>query len=108
MALLLGHGVASVAPGSQWAAKWSVAFAILCLGLLMMVRLKRLELALAWIGGFVVMGLARMALGQGGLVFALGPMTARNSPCSPFRCCPTPKPLPRLAAGESFGGCPSP
>jgi hypothetical protein len=62
MVLLLGHGIASVAPGSQWGADYRVAFAILCLGMTMMVRLKKLELALGWIGGFVIMGLLRMVL----------------------------------------------
>src|ERR1019366_7459324 len=63
MVLLLGHGIASVAPGSQWGADYRVAFAILCLGMLMMIRLRKLELALGWIGGFVLMSLLRMALG---------------------------------------------
>ena len=47
MVLLFGHGIASVSPGSQWGADYRVAFAILCLGLMMMWRLKLLELAVA-------------------------------------------------------------
>src|SRR5580700_9633521 len=94
MVLLFGHGIASVAPGSQWGADYRVAFAILCLGMMMMVRLKQLELALAWIGGFVVMGLLRMALGQGGLGFALGPVTGAEFALFTFSMLPDPKTCP--------------
>jgi Na+-translocating ferredoxin:NAD+ oxidoreductase RnfD subunit len=100
MALLLGHGVASVAPGSQWGADYRVAFAILCLGMLMMTRLKRLELALGWLGGFVVMGLVRMALGQGGLVFALGPITGAEFALFTFSMLPDPKTSPPTSRGR--------
>jgi len=104
MALLLGHGVASVAPGSQWGADYRVAFAILCLGLLMMARLKRLDLALAWIGGFVLMSLLRMALGQGGLVFALGPMTGAEFALFTFSMLPDPKTSPPTRRGRIAWG----
>jgi Na+-translocating ferredoxin:NAD+ oxidoreductase RnfD subunit len=100
MALLFGHGVASVAPGSQWGADYRVAFAILCLGMLMMTRLKRLELALCWLGGFVVMSLVRMALGQGSLVFALGPMTGAEFALFTFSMLPDPKTSPPTPRGR--------
>jgi Na+-transporting NADH:ubiquinone oxidoreductase subunit NqrB len=100
MVLLFGHGVASVAPGSQWGADYRVAFAILCLGMMMMTRLKQLELALAWIGGFVVMSLLRMALGQGGLVFALGPLTGAEFALFTFSMLPDPKTCPPTRRGR--------
>ena len=99
MVLLLGHGIASVAPGSQWGADYRVAFAILCLGMMMMVRLQKLELALGWIGGFVFMSLLRMALGQGGLVFALGPMTGAEFALFSFSMLPDPKTCPPTRRG---------
>jgi Na+-translocating ferredoxin:NAD+ oxidoreductase RnfD subunit len=100
MALLFGHGIASVAPGSQWGADYRVAFAILCLGMLMMTRLKRLDLALGWLGGYVVMSLLRMALGQGGLVFALGPMTGAEFALFTFSMLPDPKTSPPTRRGR--------
>jgi Na+-transporting NADH:ubiquinone oxidoreductase subunit NqrB len=102
MVLLFGQGIASVAPGSQWGADYRVAFAILCLGMMMMMRLKQLELALAWIGGFVVMSLLRMALGQGGLVFALGPMTGAEFALFTFSMLPDPKTCPPTRRGRIF------
>lgn len=75
MCLLLAPQTASIAPGSQWGADYRVSIAIIALGLMMMQRVKRLDLVGAWIVGYVAMGLLRMALGQGGLVFVLGPMT---------------------------------
>ena len=104
MALLFGRGVASVAPGSQWGADYRVAFPILALGLLMMTRLKRLDLALAWLGGFVLMGLLRMALGQGGLVFALGPMTGAEFALFTFSMLPDPKTSPPTRGGRIVWG----
>jgi Na+-transporting NADH:ubiquinone oxidoreductase subunit NqrB len=100
MALLFSHGIASVAPGSQWGADYRVAFAILCLGLMMMTRLKRLDLALSWLGGFIVMGLLRMALGQGGLVFALGPITGAEFALFTFSMLPDPKTSPPTRVGR--------
>lgn len=99
MVLLLGHGIASVAPGSQWGADYRVAFAILCLGMMMMVRIKKLELALGWIGGFVFMGLLRMVLRQGGLVFALGPITGAEFALFTFSMMPDPKTCPSTRRG---------
>ena len=99
MVLLLGHGIASVAPGSQWGADYRVAFAILCLGLMMMVRIGKLEVVLGWIGGFVVMSLLRMALGQGGLVFALGPLTGAEFALFTFSMLPDPKTCPPTRRG---------
>lgn len=61
MALLLCPHIASIAPGSQWGADYRIAGAIIILGLLMMKRIHRLELALSWIGGYVIMSLLRMA-----------------------------------------------
>jgi len=102
--LLFGRGIASVAPGSQWGADYRVAFAILALGLMMMTRLKRLDLALAWMGGFVLMSLLRMALGQGGLVFALGPMTGAEFALFTFSMLPDPKTSPPTRAGRITWG----
>jgi Na+-transporting NADH:ubiquinone oxidoreductase subunit NqrB len=100
MALVFGHGLASVAPGSQWGADYRVAFVIIGLGLMMMKRLKLLDLALAWIGGFVLMSLLRMALGQGGLVFALGPMTGAEFALFTFSMLPDPKTSPPTRFGR--------
>lgn len=107
MTLWLGHGVASVAPGSQWGADYSIAFIIMVLGLTMMYRINRLDLAASWLGGFVFMGLLRMALGQGGLVFALGPMTGAEFALFTFVMMPDPKASPptrraRIAWGLSI------
>jgi len=107
MVLLLVPHVASVAPGSQWGADYRVAIVIIGLGLLMMRRVNRLDLALAWLGGYVVMGLVRMALGQGGLVFALGPMTGAEFALFTFSMMPDPKASPptrraRIAWGLSI------
>ncbi len=100
MMLLLGHGVASVAPGSQWGADYRVAFIIMFLGLTMMYRINRMDLALSWLGGYVVMGLLRMALGQGGLVFALGPMTGAEFALFTFVMMPDPKASPPTREGR--------
>ncbi len=99
MVLLFGHGIASVAPGSQWGADYRVAFAILCLGLLMTTRLKKLPLVLGWLGGYVVMSLLRVALGQGSLVFALGPMTGAEFALFTFSMLPDPKTCPPTRRG---------
>ena len=73
-ALALCHGLATVAPGSQWGGKAWIPMVILALGTTMMVRVQRIDLVGAWLFGYVVMGIVRVALGQGGAVFALGPM----------------------------------
>jgi Na+-transporting NADH:ubiquinone oxidoreductase subunit NqrB len=104
MALLFCHGIASVAPGSQWGADYRVAFAILGIGMMMMMRIKRLDLALAWLGGFAVMSLVRMALGQGGLVFALGPITGAEFALFTFSMLPDPKTSPPTRGGRIAWG----
>lgn len=92
--LLLCPHVATIAPGSQWGADYRVAIVIIVLGLMMMKRLNRLGLALAWIGGYMFMALVRMALGQGGLVFAFGPMTGAEFALFTFVMLPDPKASP--------------
>jgi len=92
--LLLSHGIATVAPGSQWGGDFRVALLIMALGLMLMRRVNRLDLVLAWLGGYVVMSLARVALGQGGLVFALGPMTGAEFTLFTFSMIPDPKTNP--------------
>lgn len=103
-ALFLCHGEASIAPGSQWGADYRVAAVIICLGLMMMRRVKRLDLALAWMGGYVLMGLVRMALGQGGLVFVLGPMTGAEFALFTFSMMPDPKASPPTSRGRIAWG----
>jgi Na+-translocating ferredoxin:NAD+ oxidoreductase RnfD subunit len=68
--------------------------------LMMMVRLKLLDVVLAWMGGFVVMSLLRMALGQGGLVFALGPLTGAEFALFTFSMLPDPKTSPPTRTGR--------
>jgi enediyne biosynthesis protein E5 len=94
MVLLLCPHVATIGPGSQWGADYRVAIVIICLGLMMMKRLNRLDLALAWIFGYVFMAFVRMALGQGGMVFALGPMTGAEFALFTFVMLPDPKASP--------------
>ena len=93
-AVALLHGVATVAPGSQWGGDYRVALLILGLGLMMMRRVNRLDLVLAWLGGYVAMSLLRVALGQGGLVFALGPLTGAEFALFTFSMIPDPKTSP--------------
>ena len=93
-AVVLMHSVATVAAGSQWGGEYRVAVLIMALGLLMMKRVGRLDLVLAWLGGYVVMSLVRVALGQGGLVFALGPMTGAEFALFTFSMIPDPKTNP--------------
>jgi len=94
MAVVLLHGVATVAPGSQWGGDYRVAILIMVLGLMMMKRVGRLDLVLAWIGGYIGMSLLRVALGQGGLVFALGPLTGAEFTLFTFSMIPDPKTNP--------------
>ena len=94
VALLVCPSIATIAPGSQWGADYRVAVVIIALGLLMMRRLNRLHLAIAWIAGYVVMAFVRMALGQGGMVFALGPMTGAEFALFTFVMLPDPKASP--------------
>lgn len=100
MALLFTHGTASIAPGSQWGADYRIALIIIGLGLLMMRRVHRLDLALSYISGYVIMGLVRMALGQGGLVFVLGPMTGAEFALFTFSMMPDPKASPPTRRGR--------
>ena len=93
-AVALMHGAAVVAPGSQWGGDYRVTVLIMTLGLLMMKRVHGLDLVLAWLGGYVAMSLLRVALGQGGLVFALGPMTGSEFALFTFSMIPDPKTNP--------------
>lgn len=104
MILLFSHGAATVAPGSQWGADYRVAVVIITLGLMMMRRVNRLDLALAWMGGYLFMGLVRMALGQGGLIFALGPMTGAEFALFTFSMMPDPKASPPTRRGRILWG----
>jgi Na+-transporting NADH:ubiquinone oxidoreductase subunit NqrB len=92
--LQLTHGVATVAAGSQWGGDYRVTLLIMVLGLMMMKRVKRFDLVAAWLGGYTVMSLIRVALGQGGLVFALGPMTGAEFTLFTFSMLPDPKTNP--------------
>lgn len=104
MALVFSHGIATVAPGSQWGADYRVALVILGLGLVMMRRVKRLDLALAWLGGYAFMALVRVAAGQGGLVFAMGPMTGAEFALFTFSMLPDPKTSPPTPRGRIAWG----
>ncbi len=104
MILLFGHGVASISPGSQWGADYRIAVVILILGMTMMWRINRLDLAFSWLTGYVFMGLLRMALGQGGLVFAIGPMTGAEFALFTFVMMPDPKTSPPTRRGRIAWG----
>ena len=73
-----------------------------------MKRVGRLDLVLAWLAGYVTMGLLRMALGQGGLIFALGPMTGAEFALFTFSMIPEPKTNPprpdpaNLTGGQAY------
>ena len=92
--LQLMHGAATVAAGSQWGGDYRVTALIMVLGLMMMRRVGRFDLVLAWLGGYTMMGLLRVALGQGGLIFALGPMTGAEFMLFSFSMLPDPKTNP--------------
>jgi Na+-transporting NADH:ubiquinone oxidoreductase subunit NqrB len=102
--IVLSHGIATVAPGSQWGGDFRVALLILGLGLLMMKRVNRLDLVLAWLAGYMVMSLLRVALGQGGLVFAFGPMTGAEFTLFTFSMLPDPKTNPPTRRGRIAWG----
>jgi hypothetical protein len=70
----------------------------------MMYRLDRLGMTLAWIGGYVLMSLLRMALGQGGLVFVLGPLTGAEFALFTFVMMPDPKASPPTPRGRIAWG----
>jgi len=104
MTLVLCHGIASVAPGSQWGADYRIALIIMSFGMLLMYRVNRLDLTFAWLSGYIFMGLIRMALGQGGLVFALGPMTGAEFALFTFSMMPDPKSSPPTRRGRIAWG----
>ena len=103
-AIVLGHGSATVAPGSQWGGHLLYALVILALGLLMMKRVHRLPVVLGWMVGYLGMGLVRMAVGQGGLVYVLGPMTGAEFTLFAFSMIPDPKTSPRAARPQFAWG----
>jgi Na+-transporting NADH:ubiquinone oxidoreductase subunit NqrB len=103
-ALLLGHGLASVAPGSQWGGVAWIAAVILVLGLVMMYRVNRLDLVGAWLSGYIAMGALRLWLGQGGIVFVLGPMTGAEFALFSFSMLPDPKASPATRRARILWG----
>jgi len=103
-ALALCHGLATVAPGSQWGGKAWIPMVILALGTTMMYRVRRLDLVGAWLGGYIAMGLLRVALGQGGIVFALGPMLSGEFALFSFSMLPDPKTSPHTRGGRILWG----
>ena len=103
-ALALCHGLATVAPGSQWGGKAWIAIVILALGTTMMYRVRRIDLVGAWLVGYLVMGMLRVALGQGGLVFALGPMLSGEFALFSFSMLPDPKTSPHTMTGRILWG----
>jgi Na+-transporting NADH:ubiquinone oxidoreductase subunit NqrB len=103
-ALLLTHGIASVAPGSQWGGDFRYAAVIFTIGLITMWRIKRLQLVVGWLLGFVVMALFRMAVGQGGLIFALGPLSGAELALFTFVMIPDPKTTPAGTSAQAWFG----
>jgi Na+-translocating ferredoxin:NAD+ oxidoreductase RnfD subunit len=103
-ALVLCHGLATVAPGSQWGGKAWIPIVILLLGTTMMYRVKRLDLVGAWLCGYIAMGIVRVALGQGGMVFALGPMLSGEFALFSFSMLPDPKTSPHTRTGRILWG----
>lgn len=103
-ALVLCHGLATVAPGSQWGGKAWIPLVILALGTTMMVRVRRLDLVGTWLAGYVVMGLVRVVLGQGGIVFALGPMLSGEFALFTYSMMPDPKTSPHTPKGRILWG----
>jgi Na+-translocating ferredoxin:NAD+ oxidoreductase RnfD subunit len=103
-ALVLCHGLATVAPGSQWGGKAWIPMVILVLGTTMMYRVRRIDLVGAWLVGFVAMGMLRVALGQGGIVFALGPMLSGEFALFSFSMLPDPKTSPHTLTGRILWG----
>ena len=103
-ALLLTHGLASVAPGSQWGGDFRFAVVIFAIGLVTMWRIKRLTLILGWLSGYFVMAMLRMAVGQGGLIFALGPWTGAEFSLFTFVMIPDPKTTPGEKNAQAWFG----
>jgi Na+-translocating ferredoxin:NAD+ oxidoreductase RnfD subunit len=89
---------------SQWGGKAWIPIVILALGTTMMARVKRIDLVGAWLGGYVIMAMLRMALGQGGVVFALGPMLGGEFALFSFSMLPDPKTSPHTAGGRILWG----
>ncbi len=104
MALLLTHGRATIAPGSQWGADYRVSVVIAVIGMVMMIRVNRVGLVFSWVGGYVFMSILRMAGGQGGAVFTLGPMTGAEFALFTFSMLPDPKASPPTARGRLWWG----
>lgn len=102
--LALGHGLATVAPGSQWGGIAWIPVVILILGTTMMYRVNRLDLVGAWVIGYLVLSIARMMLGQGGAVFALGPMLSGEFALFSFSMLPDPKTSPHTRRGRILWG----
>jgi Na+-transporting NADH:ubiquinone oxidoreductase subunit NqrB len=103
-ALALCHGLATVAPGSQWGGKAWIPIVILVLGTVMMYRVRRLDLVGAWVLGYIVMAALRVALGQGGAVFALGPMLSGEFALFSFSMLPDPKTSPNTRRARIVWG----
>lgn len=103
-ALALTHGLATVAPGSQWGGQVWIALLILALGSGMMVRVGRFDLVAAWIVGYTLMSLIRMGLGQGGIIFALGPMLSGEFVLFSYSMLPDPKTSPHTRLARILWG----
>ena len=103
-ALALSHGLATVAPGSQWGGAAWIAVVILALELMMMRRVHRLDLVGSWLAGYFVMAMLRLALGQGGLVFVIGPVAGAEFALFSFSMLPDPKTSPRSSRARIVWG----
>ncbi len=103
-AIWLSHGLATVAPGSQWGGDFRFAVFIFLIGMATMWRIRRLPLVLGWLAGYVLMAAARMALGQGGLVFAFGPLTGAEFALFTFVMIPDPKTTPSGNSAQAWWG----
>ena len=103
-AILLSHGVATVAPGSQWGGDFRYAVIIFIIGMMMMWRVNRLPLVLGWLSAYCLMGLIRMAVGQGGLIFVLGPLTGAEFTLFTFSMIPDPKTSPSEKSSQVLWG----
>jgi hypothetical protein len=72
--------------------------------MIMMWRVNRLPLVLGWLSGYVLLGLLRMAVGQGGLIFVLGPMTGAEFTLFTFSMIPDPKTSPSGKFAQAVWG----
>ncbi len=102
--LALSHGLATVAPGSQWGGIAWIPIVILMLGTTMMYRVNRLDLVGTWVLGFAFLAIVRMLLGQGGAVFTLGPMLSGEFALFSFSMLPDPKTSPNTRKGRILWG----